>query len=66
MRGYDEYNTILLPPRGAGEKIPQELQDYYDEQLKKLEEEDKVQEEAKPEDAKRSGDEKDGNEDFFF
>ncbi|XP_074644164.1 hydrocephalus-inducing protein homolog [Tubulanus polymorphus] len=38
MKGYDEYNTILLPPRAAGDKLPQELLDFYDEQMKKLEE----------------------------
>ena len=30
MKGYDEYNTILLPPRPPGEKLPQELLDYYE------------------------------------
>ena len=30
MRGYDEYNTILLPPRNPGEKLPSELLDFYD------------------------------------
>jgi len=30
MKGYDEYNTILLPPRYPNEKLPQELLDYYD------------------------------------
>jgi hypothetical protein len=30
-----------LPPRAAGEKIPTELSDYYEEQVKKLEEEEK-------------------------
>ena len=30
MKGYDEFNTILLPPRPAGEKLPQELMDYYE------------------------------------
>lgn len=43
IRGYDEYNTILLPPRNAGEKLPLELYDYYDEQLKKLDEEERKQ-----------------------
>lgn len=43
MPGYDEYNTILLPPRNAGDKLPQEFYDYYDEQLKKLEEDEKKQ-----------------------
>ena len=30
MKGYDEFNTILLPPRPAGEKLPQELMEYYE------------------------------------
>jgi hydrocephalus-inducing protein len=30
MKGYDEFNTILLPPRPPGEKLPTELIDYYD------------------------------------
>ena len=30
MKGYDEYNTILLPPRPAGDKLPQELLEYYE------------------------------------
>jgi hypothetical protein len=30
MKGYDEFNTILLPPRHPAEKLPQELLDYYD------------------------------------
>ncbi|GFS07093.1 hydrocephalus-inducing protein-like [Elysia marginata] len=46
MRGYDEYNTLLLPPRGVNDKLPQELLDFYDEQLKKLEEEEKAKAEA--------------------
>ncbi|XP_035827636.1 hydrocephalus-inducing protein [Aplysia californica] len=46
MRGYDEYNTLLLPPRPVNEKLPNELLDFYDEQLKKLEEEEKVKQEA--------------------
>lgn len=29
MKGYDEFNTILLPPRGTGDKLPPELLDYY-------------------------------------
>jgi hypothetical protein len=28
--GYDEYNTIILPPRGANEKLPPELYDFYE------------------------------------
>merc|ERR1711874_792054 len=46
MRGYDEYNTLLLPPRPVNEKLPYELLDFYDEQLKKLEEEEKAKQEA--------------------
>lgn len=43
IRGYDEYKTILLPPRNVGEKLPIELYDYFEDQQKKLEEEDKKQ-----------------------
>jgi hypothetical protein len=30
MKGYDEYNTILLPPRPPGEKLPPELLEFYE------------------------------------
>ncbi len=30
MKGYDEYNTILLPPRAPSDKLPFELTEYYD------------------------------------
>jgi hydrocephalus-inducing protein len=43
IRGYDEFNTILLPPRQANDKLPLELYEFYDEQLKKLEEEERKQ-----------------------
>lgn len=46
MKGYDEYNTILLPPRAHGEKLPPELLEYYDEQLRKMEEAEKAKREA--------------------
>ncbi|KAK6174452.1 hypothetical protein SNE40_017727 [Patella caerulea] len=46
MKGYDEYNTILLPPRPTGEKLPPELLQYYDDQMKRLEEEEKQRQEA--------------------
>ncbi|XP_046359897.2 hydrocephalus-inducing protein homolog isoform X3 [Haliotis rufescens] len=46
MKGYDEYNTILLPPRNPGDKLPSELLDHYDEQMKKLEEEERIKREA--------------------
>eukprot|EP00794_Sanderia_malayensis_P018879 gene18879-20779_t len=40
MRGYDEQNTILLPPRDPGEDLPKELYDSYNEMKKKKEESD--------------------------
>lgn len=46
MKGYDEYNTILLPPRQPGEKLPQEVTDAYDEQQRKKEAEEKEKAEA--------------------
>ncbi|XP_059164892.1 hydrocephalus-inducing protein homolog isoform X11 [Physella acuta] len=44
MRGYDEFNTLLLPPRPVGSKLPPELIEYYEDQLRKLEEEEKARE----------------------
>jgi len=35
IRGYDEFNTILLPPRFPGDKLPVELYDYFDGLLNK-------------------------------
>lgn len=29
MQGYDEKNILLLPPRGPGESLPEELREYY-------------------------------------
>ncbi|CAH1779299.1 unnamed protein product [Owenia fusiformis] len=46
MRGFDEYNTVLLPPRATGDKLPSELVDYYEEQIKKFEEAEKARIEA--------------------
>lgn len=57
MKGYDEYNTILLPPRRPGSKLPQELLDAYSEQQKKKEEEEKAQEEARAKLAAEKGEE---------
>ena len=37
MKGYDEYNTILLPPRNAGDDLPKELNEAYNEMTKKKE-----------------------------
>ena len=50
MKGYDEYNTILLPPRKAGDQLPAELLEYFYEQEKAKEDNEKkrVEEAAKP------------------
>lgn len=61
MRGYDEYSTILLPPRAPGEKLSHELLDYYDEQMKKLEEEERAREEARAEELRRQQEEKEAD-----
>ncbi|KAM7059176.1 hydrocephalus-inducing protein homolog [Molossus nigricans] len=31
LKAYDSYNTLLLPPRAPGEKLPPELYEYYKE-----------------------------------
>ncbi|XP_040894088.1 hydrocephalus-inducing protein homolog [Toxotes jaculatrix] len=36
MQGYDENNTLLLPPRVPGESLPTELIDYYKEYCSQL------------------------------
>ena len=36
MQGYDENNTLLLPPRAPGERLPTELLDYYKEYCSQL------------------------------
>ncbi|KXJ27389.1 Hydrocephalus-inducing protein [Exaiptasia diaphana] len=46
VKGYDEYNTILLPPRQPGEKLPSEVVESYQQQQTKKEEEEKAQAEA--------------------
>ena len=46
MKGYDEYNTILLPPRRPTEKLPAELLEYFEEQTRKLEEAERLKKEA--------------------
>ncbi|XP_069757040.1 hydrocephalus-inducing protein homolog [Narcine bancroftii] len=33
MKGYSSLNTLLLPPRQPGERLPVELLDYYKEQV---------------------------------
>ena len=36
MRGYDQYNTLLLPPRLPGDKLPQELLDADEEERRRV------------------------------
>ncbi|XP_030060864.1 hydrocephalus-inducing protein homolog [Microcaecilia unicolor] len=43
VKGYDSNNTLLLPARFPGEKLPQELLEFYEEQ-KTRERETKIQE----------------------
>lgn len=62
MKGYDEYNTILLPPRSTGEKLPPELLDYYEEQLRKIEEMEKAKREAEEADESARRETEDGRE----
>ncbi|XP_042636791.1 hydrocephalus-inducing protein homolog [Orycteropus afer afer] len=38
LKGYDSFNTLLLPPRIPGEKLPQEVYEYFKE-IKQLKEE---------------------------
>ncbi|CAO2609940.1 Hydrocephalus-inducing protein, partial [Lemmus lemmus] len=42
LKGYDSYNTLLLPPRNPGEKLPQEIYDYFREMKKSKEEQMKT------------------------
>ncbi|XP_051024710.1 hydrocephalus-inducing protein homolog [Acomys russatus] len=42
LKGYDSYNTLLLPPRNPGEKLPQEVYDYFKEMKKSKEEQMKA------------------------
>ena len=42
MKGYDEYNTILLPPRTAGDRLPHELTEQYYADLKIKEDNEKM------------------------
>lgn len=46
MKGYDECNTILLPPRTGGDQLPTELTGHYYEQQKIKEENEKKRVEA--------------------
>ena len=50
MKGYDDsFNTMLLPPREPGSKLPQELLQHYEEQTRKLEEAENVLRETQAE-----------------
>ncbi|XP_048966657.1 hydrocephalus-inducing protein homolog isoform X2 [Canis lupus dingo] len=42
LKGYDSYNTLLLPPRLPGEKLPPELYDYFKEMKRSKEEQMKA------------------------
>lgn len=42
LKGYDSYNTLLLPPRLAGEKLPPEVYEYFKEMQQSKEEQMKV------------------------
>ena len=59
MKGYDEYNTILLPPRPAGSDLPKELIEAYNEMRRKKDEDTKINvnpasDEKEPSDRKES------------
>lgn len=42
LKGYDPYNTLLLPPRLPGEKLPTELYEYFKEMKRSKEEQMKA------------------------
>ncbi|KAM6177458.1 hydrocephalus-inducing protein homolog [Erethizon dorsatum] len=42
LKGYDSHNTLLLPPRPPGEKLPPELYEYFKEMRKSKEEQMKA------------------------
>uniref|UniRef100_A0A8C3T1C3 HYDIN axonemal central pair apparatus protein n=1 Tax=Chelydra serpentina TaxID=8475 RepID=A0A8C3T1C3_CHESE len=42
LKGYDSHNTLLLPPRIPGEKLPPEVLEYYKEQKRILDEQAKA------------------------
>ncbi len=43
MRGWDQENCILLPPREAGEGLPKELTEFYADHVRKVKEAEKKQ-----------------------
>ena len=42
LKGYDSYNSLLLPPRLPGEKLPPEVYEYFREIKRSKEEQMKV------------------------
>ncbi|XP_058135740.1 hydrocephalus-inducing protein homolog isoform X1 [Dasypus novemcinctus] len=42
LKGYDSYNTLLLPPRTPGEKLPPEVYEYFKEMKRWKEEQMKA------------------------
>lgn len=66
MKGYDEYQTILLPPRGHGEKLPPELLDYYEEQIRKMEDAEKARREAEEAEESARREAEDGKSNFLM
>lgn len=42
LKGYDSYNTLLLPPRIPGEKLPPEVYEYFKEMKQSKEEQMKA------------------------
>ncbi|XP_032984537.1 hydrocephalus-inducing protein homolog [Rhinolophus ferrumequinum] len=42
LKGYDSYNTLLLPPRVPGEKLPPEVYEYFKEIKRSKEEQMKM------------------------
>ncbi|XP_029465095.1 hydrocephalus-inducing protein homolog [Rhinatrema bivittatum] len=58
LKGYDSQNTLLLPARNPGEKLPQELQEFYEEQKVILEQQAKEREEKIQESALKAEEER--------
>nr|XP_012627881.1 hydrocephalus-inducing protein homolog isoform X3 [Microcebus murinus] len=42
LKGYDSYNSLLLPPRNPGERLPPEVYEYFREMKKSREEQMKA------------------------
>nr|XP_051703218.1 hydrocephalus-inducing protein homolog isoform X2 [Oryctolagus cuniculus] len=42
LKGYDSHNTLLLPPRAPGEKLPMEVYEYFKEMKRSKEEQMKA------------------------